>query len=93
MYAMKAYRVAEARAQFSTLLDEAEGGDAVVIERKGIRFRLAVEATDPADCRVRPAIVYADPDVLSGSWTWTNSPQGLRFRGRRSARRPSPPRA
>lgn len=80
---MKAYRVAEARAQFGTLLDEAEGGDAVVIERDGVRFRLAVESTSKAAARVSPAIVYTDPDVLSGSWTWTNSPKGLRFRPRR----------
>jgi hypothetical protein len=80
---MKAYRVAEARAQFGTLLDEAEGGEAVVIERKGVRFRVAVEVSRPVDPPVRSAIAYVDPDVLSGSWTWTSGADGLRFRPRR----------
>jgi hypothetical protein len=81
---MKAYRVAEARAQFGTLLDEAEGGDAVLIERDGIRFRLAVESVSKPAARGPSVIEYVDPDVLNGSWTWTNSPTGLRFRPRHS---------
>lgn len=81
MYVMKAYRVAEARARFGNLLDEAESGDAVVIERNGVRFRL--EAERPASTRVKTSalIDYVHPDVASG--TWASGPRGLRFRARR----------
>jgi prevent-host-death family protein len=40
---MKRYSVAQARQQFAELLDSAERGDAVVIDRRGVRF--VVEAS------------------------------------------------
>lgn len=83
MYAMKAYRVAEARAQLGTLLDEAEGGDGVVIERKGVRFRLTRESVSASGAHASAVIAYVHPDVLSGSWTWTSRANGLRFKARR----------
>ena len=36
---MKLLKVAEARARFGELLDHAEQGDDVFIERNGVRFR------------------------------------------------------
>ncbi len=82
---MQTYRVAEARAQFGALLDEAEGGQEVVIERKGVRFRLEAEAPDrAASTRAGVApLTFVDPAVLSGSWTWVGGPKGLSFRRRR----------
>jgi prevent-host-death family protein len=40
---MKHLKVAEARARFGEILDEAEKGAPVVIERRGVRFRLVAE--------------------------------------------------
>jgi hypothetical protein len=79
---VKAYRVAEARARFGDLLNAAECGDTVIIERNGVRFNLQAEARVPA--RKSAALIdYVDPDVASGTWTWTHGPRGLRFRPRR----------
>lgn len=39
-------KVAEARARFGELLDEAEQGRPVFIERRGVRFRLAAEPAE-----------------------------------------------
>jgi antitoxin (DNA-binding transcriptional repressor) of toxin-antitoxin stability system len=85
MYSMKSYRVAEARAKFGTLLDEAESGDDVVIERDGVRFRL--EAARPERrraARARAPLAFVDADVLSGSWTWSGGAKGVSFRRRKA---------
>ncbi len=84
--AMKAYRVAEARAKFGELLDEAQGGETVVIERKGVRYTLRAEQS-PRQRRPRTKYFsYIDPDVWSGQWTWTWGKRGLVFRARRKRR-------
>jgi antitoxin (DNA-binding transcriptional repressor) of toxin-antitoxin stability system len=81
---MTAFRVAEARARFGDLLDEAESGGTVVIERRGVRFLLAPEAPSTAPARSRGRLAYVHPDVESGTWTWASSARGLRFRPRRT---------
>ncbi|HXG21916.1 MAG TPA: type II toxin-antitoxin system prevent-host-death family antitoxin [Methylomirabilota bacterium] len=84
---MKRYTAAAARQQFSHVLDEAERGEAVIIERRGVRFRVQTE--DPAMPKHAPApvIEFIDPAVAAGQWTWRWGPKGLRFvatkRGRR----------
>jgi prevent-host-death family protein len=84
---MKHLKVAEARARFGDILDEAEKGNAVVIERRGVLFRLQAES--PA---ARPKVLAASPfakldaDVMSGQWTWTAGARGLRFSSRRKKR-------
>jgi antitoxin (DNA-binding transcriptional repressor) of toxin-antitoxin stability system len=78
--AMKGYRVAEARARFGEILDEAEQGATVLIERHGVRFTLRAEPSPPRRKPTRSAIAWADRDVLSGQWTWDLSAKGLRFR-------------
>ena len=84
---MKGFKVGEARARFGDLLDQAEQGEPVYIERKGVRFLLAVEPSPPAPA-ARPATFFTavDPDVMSGEWTWTSGPKGLAFRPRRRGR-------
>jgi antitoxin (DNA-binding transcriptional repressor) of toxin-antitoxin stability system len=88
---MKRYSVAQARAQFSHILDAAEGGDAVVIERRGTCFRLELEGGREArrkratDARSR-MIEHVDPVVLAGQWTWQWAESGLRFVARRKRR-------
>ena len=88
---VKRYSVAQARTQFSHLLDAAEAGDVVVIERRGKRFRLE---TDRGGKRragrraaARPSIIdHVDPTVLEGQWTWEWAAGGLRFTARRKRR-------
>ena len=86
---MKRYSVAQARIHFSHLLDAAEAGDAVVIERRGTRFRLQTERGGERRTRRRtssPIIEYVDPAVAEGQWTWEWAKDGLRFSARRKRR-------
>jgi hypothetical protein len=80
---MKQYRVAEARARFGEILDQAENGATVHIERHGVRFTLRAER-QPAKRKPSPsAVAWVAPEVMSGQWTWALSPRGLRFRSRK----------
>jgi antitoxin (DNA-binding transcriptional repressor) of toxin-antitoxin stability system len=81
---MKRYTAGQARAQLAHVLNAAERGEAVVIERRGVRF--IVQADRPRRRVVgRSVIEFADPAVIEGEWTWTSGRQGLRFsrRGRK----------
>ncbi len=84
---MKHLKVAEARARFGEILDEAEMGNAVVIERRGMLFRLVAEPC-PARSTTPAASPFAkiDDDVMAGQWTWTAAASGLRFSPRRKKR-------
>ena len=80
---MKHMKVAEARARFGEVLDDAEKGAEVVIERRGVRFRVIAEGPRRARS-VAPALFEAvDPGVLDGQWTWQAGPSGLTFSARR----------
>ncbi len=86
---MKRYTAAKARQQFSLLLNTAERGEAVIIERRGIRFRIRAERQPALKATPRRALVieFVDPAVAAGHWSWDWEPEGLRFvsakRGRR----------
>lgn len=77
---MKKFMVREARAAFTDLLDAAERGEPVVIERRGVLFMLS--ATAPAKARVRRTahIARADESILSGEWAWDWTPDGVILR-------------
>lgn len=72
----KKYSVALARQHLAEVLDLAEAGELVVIERRGVRF--IVSATPEAEVPVRrkPRVELADPEIASGSWSWSWSPDG-----------------
>jgi prevent-host-death family protein len=74
----------EARQEFFRLLDAVEQGEAVIVERKGVRFRLSVVPRERTDRSASPVLVN-DPDVLSGNWTWAGAGR-LQFRPRRRRR-------
>jgi antitoxin (DNA-binding transcriptional repressor) of toxin-antitoxin stability system len=83
---MKHLKVAEARARFGEILDEAEKGTPVVIERRGVRFRLVAEPE--ARTRVSGDKLFGaiHPAVMNGQWSWVAGPKGLRFAARRKQR-------
>jgi antitoxin (DNA-binding transcriptional repressor) of toxin-antitoxin stability system len=84
---MKRYSAAQARAKLASLLDEAEDGQAVVIERRGVRFTLRAKGrARPRRSTRRPVIEFVDPAVLEGNWTWTWDEHGVRFRARKRRR-------
>ena len=76
----KRYTVAAVRERLAEALDQAEQGIPVIIERRGIRYRLTVE---PDASRARstpePRITIVDPAVRRGDWTWDWTPDGFAF--------------
>jgi hypothetical protein len=81
---MKSYMVSTVRERLSEALDEAERGIPVFIERKGVRFRLSVEAPTRSRKPARkPRIEVLDPAIDDGQWTWDWAPGQLKLRGRR----------
>jgi antitoxin (DNA-binding transcriptional repressor) of toxin-antitoxin stability system len=82
---MKYLKVAEARARFGEILDDADKGATVIIERRGVRYRIIAEPARSAPAA--PALFeFVDRDVASGQWTWKAGPAGLAFKPRRKRR-------
>lgn len=79
---MKKYTVGMARERFAQALDEAQRGEPVFIERKGVTYRLSVEKPAKAARSKKPYIEVMDPAVEAGLWTWDWSPGKLRFRSK-----------
>jgi len=80
---MRDLKVAEARARFGEILDRAEQGTPVVIERRGVRFRLIAEQDRPFEARTAALFDFVDPAVLTGQWTWKGGAKGLGFAPRK----------
>ena len=81
---MKFLKVAEARARFGEILDQAEAGSPVLIERRGVRFRVVVEESPKA---AAPAgFAFVDDAVIDGQWTWEPGKSGVTFKARKKAR-------
>ncbi|MFN2445698.1 MAG: type II toxin-antitoxin system Phd/YefM family antitoxin [Vicinamibacterales bacterium] len=83
---MQDFRVAEARARFGELLDRAESGEGVFIERRGVRFSLQAEPHPKVSSTRPPVFSYVDDTLLQGEWTWGWTTRGIAFRPRRKAR-------
>lgn len=83
---MKRYTVAQARQRLAEAIDSAENGEPVIIERRGIRFRLEAVRPKRRSAPSAPLVEILDPAVASGNWTWTLGPGGLRFKARRRRR-------
>jgi hypothetical protein len=83
MYGMKWYSVAAVRERLADALDEAERGVPVVIERKGVRYRLTLETAPRRRKATRSRIEIVDPAVAGGDWTWAQTGKGLAFKKRR----------
>jgi antitoxin (DNA-binding transcriptional repressor) of toxin-antitoxin stability system len=82
---VKRYTAAQARQHLSDVLDAAEAGEPVVIERRGVHFAVRAEAKGAARRRA-PLVAWMDPAVARGDWTWEWTSRGLRF-SRRTRRR------
>jgi prevent-host-death family protein len=84
---MKHLKVAEARARFGDILDEAERGVPVYIERRGVRFKVVAETAEtPRAATAAEIFAFVDADVMSGDWTWAAGRKGLKFSPRRKSR-------
>jgi len=77
---MKRFTTATAKQRFSLLLDAAERGESVIIERRGVRFRVQPERQATSKkTRRKPIIEIIDPAVAKGVWQWEWKPDELRF--------------
>lgn len=83
---MKPMKVAEARARFGEVLDEAEKGATVVIERRGVRYRVVAEQAPVLRQSAVDVFDFVDADVLNGQWIWEAAAGGLAFKPRRKRR-------
>jgi hypothetical protein len=83
---VKRYTAAQARQHLSDVLDAAESGEPVVIERRGVRFGVRAERTG-ARRRRAPVTAWVDAAVENGAWTWAWTAKGLEFSARRRRRR------
>jgi antitoxin (DNA-binding transcriptional repressor) of toxin-antitoxin stability system len=73
-----------ARARFAELLDEAERGTPVVIERRGTRYVIRAELAARSPRRRSSAIETLDPAGERGQWRWSWTPTGVQCATRRS---------
>jgi len=83
---VKRYTVAQARQRLAEAIDSAENGEPVIIERRGVRFRLEAVRPRRRSARRVPLLDILDPAVSSGNWTWSLNAGRLRFK-RRARRR------
>jgi hypothetical protein len=81
----KRYTVSQVRERLSDALDEAESGLAVIIERRGVRYRLTrIDEEHARRSRRRaPRITVLDPAVAVGRWTWAWTAGDVTFRAAR----------
>jgi hypothetical protein len=82
---VKRYTSSQLRSRLSEVLDAAERGEAIVVERRGTRFSLRAERPDkkPGRRRGKSLFTWTDPAIEAGQWTWDYIPgRGMRFRSR-----------
>ena len=84
VHTMKFLKVAEARARFGEVLDQAEAGAPVLIERRGVRFRVVVDEAPKAGSRT--GFAFVDDAVMGGQWSWEPSKDGVNFKARKKVR-------
>jgi hypothetical protein len=80
---MKRYTSSQVRERLADVLDAAERGEEVVIERRGVRYFIRAERSKPAARARKPLVDVLDPAVGAGEWTWTWKADGLAFSSKR----------
>jgi hypothetical protein len=85
MYCMKRYPVAVARERLAEALNEADRGVPVIIERRGVRYRLTREPRQTRKPSRASVVEHIDRDVAAGEWSWEWARGGLQFASRAKA--------
>jgi hypothetical protein len=81
---VKRYTSSQVRERLADVLDAAERGEEVIIERRGVRYSVRAERVNRSARRGRrPLVSIVDPAVAAGEWTWTWKPDGLTFSSKR----------
>lgn len=76
---MKRYSVSQARIRIAEVLDSAERGESVLIERQGVRFQVILAKPRTRGKKPPAVLKILDPAVAAGDWTWDYGPAGLTF--------------
>jgi hypothetical protein len=84
---MHRYTASEFRQNLSRALNEVEKGEPVVVERKGRRFRLAVEEEPRRYMKPKPFFELSDLSLLETGWTWELRSGGMKLRQHKLASR------
>ena len=80
---MARYTATDARRQLFNLLDAAEQGQEIILERRGKRFKLILEP-QKAQSNKNP-MIFMDENLESGQWTWGSDDDGqLQFKTKTS---------
>jgi hypothetical protein len=79
MYCMKRYSVAVVRERLAEALNEVDRGVPVIIERRGVRYRLTREPRQARKTSRKSVVEHVDRDVAAGEWSWEWAPGGLQF--------------
>jgi hypothetical protein len=80
---VKKYSVSQVRERLSDALDQADRGASVLIERRGVTYRLSVDRRRASRRSRSPQIEILDKAVEAGEWSWDWQDGQLRFRARR----------
>ena len=87
MYVMKRYSVALVRERLAEALNEVDRGVPVIIERRGVRYRVTREPPQRQQTPRKSVIEHTDHQVAAGEWSWEWAPGGLQFASRAKAPR------
>jgi antitoxin (DNA-binding transcriptional repressor) of toxin-antitoxin stability system len=81
---MKKYSVSMVRERFAEALDNADRGEPVFIERRGVTYELTVRKAPSRRKKSSPQIDILDKAIVEGNWTWEWENGDLQLRTRRS---------
>ena len=81
---MKKYTVSMVRERFAEALDNADRGEPVFIERRGVTYELTVRKAPARRKKSSPQIEILDEAIVEGNWTWEWEKGDLQLRTRRS---------
>ncbi len=73
---MSRHTATEARRNLFHLLDSVEQGDTVILERKGVQFRLSLVKQQPLEAPQESPIRVLDEAILDGEWGWQADTDG-----------------
>ena len=79
---MKRYSVALVRERLAEALNEVDRGVPVIIERRGVKYRVTREPDRKRQPARKSVIAHADRDVTNGEWSWQWAPGGLKLAAR-----------
>ena len=73
---MSRHTASEARRELFRLLDSVERGEEVILERRGVAFRLSLEPEPDVRKPTKSPLRVVDDTLLDGVWSWDTNEKG-----------------